>query len=128
MVDVGLRFALHSNAPGKLLLAYLPPEQQKAVLSQIKLVSTTPRTITKKTELRQECERIVANGYSTDYGEADEGIHCVAAPIFEANGSAVGAIWVSGPSKRIPKSSFSELGLEVLEAGARISRLIGELA
>jgi DNA-binding IclR family transcriptional regulator len=128
VVVLGLRFALHNNAPGKLLLAYLPPEQQKAVLSQIKLTSTTPRTITKKTGLRQECERIVANGYSTDYAEADEGIHCVAAPIFEVNGSAVGAIWVSGPAKRMPKSRFSELGQEVREAGQSITRLIGELA
>lgn len=128
VVDLGLRFALHNNAPGKLLLAYMPTEQQKAALAQIRLTANTPRTITTTTELRSECERIVANGYSTDYAEADEGIHCVAAPIFGATEDVVGTLWVSGPAKRMPKSRFRELGAQVSAAGNRISRLIRETA
>ena len=127
VVDLGLRFALHNNAPGKLLLAFMPPAQQSIVLSKIKLTATTPRTITTKTELVAECNRIVGNGYSTDLAESDEGIHCVAGPIFDFNHVVVGAIWVSGPAKRLPKSRFRELGNQVKEASHRISRIIGDL-
>ena len=127
VVDLGLRFPLHNNAPGKLLLAHLPVDQQEAALLHIKLTSSTSRTITTKTELRREFERIVSNGYSTDFAEADEGIHCVAAPVFDASEGVVATLWITGPAKRLPKYRFRELGAQVSAAGKRISRLIGEM-
>ena len=127
VVNLGLRFALHNNAPGKLLLAYLAAEQQSLTLSALKLTATTPRTITTKSELRRECERIIAAGYSTDHAEADDGVHCIAAPIFDSDETVAGAIWISGPAKRLPKSRFRDFGLQVSAAGQRISRSIGEL-
>ena len=125
VVDLGLRFALHNNAPGKLFLAYLPEQEREAMLSRIELTQSTSRTITAVSALRDECEKIKSRGFSTDYAEADEGIHCVAAPIFGANGSdTAGALWVSGPAKRLPKSRFREIGAEVKAAGDRISQQI----
>jgi DNA-binding IclR family transcriptional regulator len=125
VVDLGLRFSLHNNAPGKLLLAYLPEGQRESVLSQVKLTPNTPRTITSKAALKEECVRIVEAGYSTDFAEADEGIHCLAAPIFEPGGQLVlGALWISGPAKRLPKSRFKDLGNQVRAAGDQVSLLI----
>ena len=130
-VDLGLRFPLHNNAPGKLLLAHQSNEQRAETFSQIKLTASTPRTITTKKELVAECERIVANGYSTDYAEADEGIHCIAGPIFgPEKGTArdlVGTLWITGPAKRLPKSRFKELGELAAAAGARVTRRIGAM-
>jgi DNA-binding IclR family transcriptional regulator len=126
-VDLGLRFALHNNAPGKLLLAFLPPAQRTSIMAKIKMPSTTPRTITTKNELLEECNRIIDQGYATDFAESDEGIHCIAGPIYDANQKVVGALWVTGPAKRLPKSSFRELGMQVMKASHRVSRIIGEL-
>ena len=126
VVDLGLRFPLHNNAPGKLLLAHLPDEQREEVLSQIKLTANTPRTITTKTAMRREWERIVNDGYSVDHAEADEGIHCIAAPISSEFDGVIGALWITGPSKRLPKSRFHELGAQAAAAGAQVSRLIRE--
>ena len=92
----------------------------------MKLTANTPRTTTTKSALRRECERIVTDGYSTDYAEADEGIHCIAAPISSEFDGVVGALWISGPSKRLPKSRFRELGAQVAAAGAQVSRSIQE--
>lgn len=127
VVDLGVRFALHNSAPGKLLLAYLNDEQREAVLSQIKPTANTSRTITTNSALRRECERIVTDGYAVDHAEADEGIHCVAAPIISESEGVVGTLWVSAPSKRLPKNRFRDVGLRVRAAGARVSRLIGEI-
>ncbi len=124
VVDLGLRFPLHNNAPGKLLLAHLPDERRETVLSQIKLTANTPRTITTKTALRREWERIVNDGYSIDHAEADEGINCIAAPISSKFDGVIGALWVTGPSKRLPKSCFRELGAQVAAAGEQVSRSI----
>lgn len=128
VVDIGLRFPLHNNAPGKLLLAHLPAPQREAALAHITLTASTPRTMTTKAELRRECERIVSAGYSTDYAEADEGIHCIAAPIFGISAGVVGTLWVTGPAKRLPKNRFHDLGVQVSAAGERITRLIESMA
>ena len=128
VVDLGLRFALYNNGPGKLLLAHLSDEQRDQALSQIKLTANTPRTITSKAELRKECARIVSQGYSTDHAEANEGIHCIAAPVVDEFDGVVGALWITGPAKRLPKSRFSELGTQVRTAAAQASRRIQELS
>ena len=128
VVDLGLRFSLHNNAPGKLLLAHMCVAQQKKVFAEIKLPATTSRTITGKSELKKECDRIVISGYSTDYAEADEGVHCIAAPIFDTNELVAGTIWISGPAKRIPKRRFRELGEQVQTAARQISDRLGEQA
>ena len=50
------------------------------------------------------------------------------APVFGVDGqSVVGAIWISGPAKRLPKSRFRELGGQVKAAGNQVSQLIRKL-
>jgi len=73
-------------------------------------------------ETLAECGRILEWGYAFDYAESDEGTHCVAAPIVDANETVFAALWVSGPAKRLPKCKFRELGALVSTACGRISR------
>lgn len=127
VVDLGLRFSLHNNAPGKLLLAHLPAQQQEDAMARLQLTPSTPNTITTLSGLRRECERIVSDGYATDFAEADEGIHCVAAPIRDGTEHVVGTLWITGPAKRLPKAKFRELGTLAMSAGDRISRRIREM-
>ena len=124
MADLGSRFALHNSAPGKLLLAHLPPDQRETAMSKIQFTASTAHTLTTRTGLREACETIVTDGYACDYAEATEGIHGVAAPIFGAVGGVVGALWITGPAKRLPKARFKELGPLVAEASGRITQLI----
>jgi IclR family transcriptional regulator, KDG regulon repressor len=121
VVDVGLRFALYNNAPGKLLLAHLPERECREMIGKLDLAPCTRRTITDKGELLRECERIVQQGYSTDYGEADEGIHCVAAPVCGRHNRVEAALWISGPSRRLPKDDFVEKAQHVMAAARQIS-------
>ena len=81
-VNIGLRFLLHNNAPGKVLLAFRHPKERERTIDRIKLTRCTARTLTDKDTLRAECERVTKQGYATDWGEADEGIHCVAGAAF----------------------------------------------
>lgn len=118
-VDPGLRFPLHNNAPGKLLLAWMP--DHAAVIRGLDLVRSTARTITDRKELARECDRIREAGYSVDHAEADEGIHCVAAPIVDGAGWAIATVWVSAPARRMPKSEFAEVGRLAMKAAAKIS-------
>jgi DNA-binding IclR family transcriptional regulator len=124
-VDPGLRFPLYNNAPGKLLLAWLPPNERRALIDDLRLERSTPRTITGRRELARECDRIRAQGWSGDYAEADEGIHCVAAPILDPHGECVAVVWVSAPSRRLPRSTFPEIARHVRAAGDKISQRLG---
>lgn len=120
-VDVGLRFPLHNNAPGKVLLAFQNPQDVEATIERIPLTEDTPRTITDPDELKTECERICNRGYATDFAEADEGIHCVASPILDREEKLLAVVWVSAPSKRMPKSLFAGVGKQVLQCAEEIS-------
>lgn len=121
-VELGLRFLLHNNAPGKVLLAHRPKAERDATIKRIKLNRFTDRTITSRTKLMEECDRILHQGYATDWGEADEGIHCVAAPIRDPLGTMIATIWVSGIAGRMPKKVFPDVGKEVIKAAGEIQR------
>jgi DNA-binding IclR family transcriptional regulator len=87
---IGSLASLNCTAPGKALLA----------LGEADL-ETTPR-----------------RGYVADDEEFSQGIRCVAAPVYAPPGTMIAAIGVSGPTARIDKSRFSELGAFVREQAA----------
>ena len=93
----------------------------------MELPVSTSRTITTRSALAKECDRIVEQGYSVDHAEADEGVHCIAAPVVSEFEGVVAALWVTGPAKRLPKSRFREIGKLVAAAGAQASRQLDEL-
>src|SRR5205085_12337927 len=117
----GLRFPLYNNGPGKLLLAFMPDALRAATIKRLTLTPSTPRTITDRGDLARECDRIREQGYSVDFAEADEGIHCVAAPIVDPEGQILATIWISAPSRRLPRSSFAESSVPFRRAAARSS-------
>jgi len=120
-VDVGLRFPLHNNAPGKLLLAFQKSEEVESTIDRIPLTADTPRTITDPQALLAECERIRSCRFSSDYAEADEGIHCVAAPVLGRDEKLIAVLWVSAPAKRMPKGMFANMGKQVLQCADEIA-------
>lgn len=125
MVEPGTRFDLYSTGPGKAMLAFLPDKQQARLLDSFDYQPHTRNTITKADALREELAEIRRLGYGLDRGESFEGVHCVGAPLFDEHGAVLGAIWVSGPSTRLPESDFERIGPEVVASAERISRRIG---
>lgn len=121
-VNIGLRFPLHNNAPGKVLLACREPKERERTITRIPLERSTLRTITTPSKLLEECERVEKQGFATDFGEADEGIHCVAAPIRDRLNGIVGTVWVSGIAGRMPKRTFGTVALEVIKAATAVER------
>jgi len=121
-VDAGLRFPLYNNGPGKLLLAFMPDALRAATIKRLTLTASTSRTLTDKQDLARECDRIREQGYAVDFAEADEGIHCVAAPIRDPQGEVMATIWISAPSRRLPRAMFAEVSVPVKKAGEIISQ------
>ena len=125
VLEPGRRFNLHSAAPGKVLLAFLPDEDIHKLISQISFKKFNQRTISDPESLLKCLKRVRSDGYATDRAEEIEGMHCIAAPIFNRNGYPLAAIWLTGPSYRIKEKEFVAIGNEVRKAGDRISRGFG---
>jgi IclR family acetate operon transcriptional repressor len=88
----------HARASGKLLLAFAPEDVRSAYLDAHPLAPMTPKTITSRSRLLDEFERIREAGYALDEEEYALGVCCVAAPL--AGGIATIAVALSAPHDR----------------------------
>ncbi len=119
MVDfaVGSRSDLYCTAGGKAILAF-----QDTMTIQRYLGGTfkklTDTTITSRDALGRELKSIRTNGVAYDNEELMPGLRCLAAPVFEADGSVSAAIAMSGPCNRYTDTRIAELE-KVLREGAR---------
>ncbi|HKB41268.1 MAG TPA: IclR family transcriptional regulator, partial [Gemmataceae bacterium] len=100
----GRRTPLHCTSNGKVLLAFIG-----APLPDGPLEPLTPRTITSVEKLQATVEKVRRDGWATNVGELEEGLHSVAAPVFDAAGRCRAALTVAGPSYRMPARRLPEL-------------------
>ena len=121
---VGALSPIYSTGIGKALLAFSDEQLFERVV-EAGLDRRTPNTITDPLRLQADLDRVRARRYAIDDVENEDGIRCVAAPIRAANGSALGAISISGPASRIPDERIAELGELVVECTVRLSRTFG---
>jgi DNA-binding IclR family transcriptional regulator len=123
-VEVGRRFPLHAGSSSTCILAFLPPEEQDAVLSG-ELGAMTSRTVTDVAALRARLAEIRAHGYAHSVGERQSGAASVAAPVFGFDGSVLGAVSVCGPADRVDDAARERFVPLLCEATDRISRALG---
>lgn len=119
--DLGIRIALYSNAPGKVFLAFCEPDECRRWLGLQTFQRRTARTFTAPDALVENLQEARRDGYTVDHAEDLEGVHCVAAPVFDAGNKLVAAIVITGPSYRIPEEKFAEFGQMVVAVAARVS-------
>ncbi|HIF09879.1 MAG TPA: IclR family transcriptional regulator [Sneathiellales bacterium] len=116
---------MHASGIGKALLAYMDPERLDKLLSKGQMTRFTAHTIIDPTALRQNLEAIRESGFSVDNEERNEGMRCIAAPVFDVNGEAVAGISISGPTSRVGASEVEELSRPVIKAAHQLSFAIG---
>ena len=122
--QVGHAVPAHTSGSGKAILAFQPPELV-AELYPDGLPPQTERTITTLATLQRELARIRKRGYAVDNEEHEEGVSCVAVPIFEHDGTVRAAISVSAPTARIHSADTAELGELLAGRAAEVSRALG---
>ena len=122
---VGGEYGLYCSAPGKVLLAYSDADYIEEYLSR-QLEKRTKNTITERSALLSELDAIRKKGYATDCEEFGNGITCVAAPVFDHTGKAVGTVGcsaytVNGSCDKVIERLLSP----VLESAMELSRRLG---
>ena len=120
----GLRPA-HCTGLGKVLLAAMPENQFELYLTSAQLQAWTSKSITDKDQLRAEIERVREAGVGFDDAEFNDEVRCVAAPIYDFTGQAVGAVGVSGPIWRMNLQRMDQITQRVRETAAELSEELG---
>ncbi len=119
-VAIGHHFPLHSAAPGKAMLAFLPPERCRELVDLLKFTRFNERTVINKEAFLRELEVVRQAGFALDRGEEIAEIRCVAAPVWDYRGQVAAALWIGGPASRMPDASLAKLGNLVKDAAAEI--------
>jgi DNA-binding IclR family transcriptional regulator len=115
----GRMIPLHCTAVGKGLLAFSDIPIPKS------LPACAARTITDLAQLQAHLARIQRHGYALDDEEHEEGIRCIAAPVFSYLGIAVATIGVSGPTVRITDACVQPLAHQVMQTARELSVALG---
>jgi IclR family acetate operon transcriptional repressor len=122
---VGLTAPLHVGAPGKVLLAFLPPAELEALLAIVPLTAVTPHTITDREQLLEELAIVRQRGYAVSVGERSPWASAAAAPIWDWSGKSIAALSVLGPSHRLTSEVLPTLGQQVQQVALEVSRACG---
>jgi DNA-binding IclR family transcriptional regulator len=124
-LDLGTRLPLHTAAPGKAILGFLPKEEREEISRKISYTRFNERTLTNVQEFIRELETVSVCGYALDRQEQLSGIHCVAAPVFNRHGYPVAGVWITGPTDRLKAADLPATGALVMEHTKMISARLG---
>jgi IclR family transcriptional regulator, acetate operon repressor len=119
--ELGNRVPLHCTGCGKVLLAYQPESVIASTIAETGLPRYTEATITNPGQFQQELELIRQQGYAMDNGEQEEGVRCVAVPVYGPKGKVVAAVSISGPGSRLDSRRIPTLLPHLKRISAAIS-------
>jgi len=120
VAQLGRPSIAHATATGKVLLAFgrgaLPPGALKAY---------TKRTIAKRSELAVELDAVRERGYAYNFGEREDDLHAVAAPVWGNHGELAAIVGVQGPASRFDRKAMEAVVEPLLEHAREISLELG---
>jgi DNA-binding IclR family transcriptional regulator len=123
--QIGKRIPVHCSALGKSLLQGLSDYEIEDRLKNYKFHKFSHNTILSKDELMKQINVSRLKGWSIDDEEHDEGIRCIAAPIFDYRGKIIAALSVTGPVDVFYSDRYELTAERVIETSVSISKRLG---
>ena len=118
---IGARAPLHITAVGKVFLSQDAPTVFMDYAKRTGLPRYTSNTLTDSDSLSKELDRVRVQGFAVDNEEAEKGVSCIGAGIFNDEGRVIAGLSVSAPSDRL-KPDWAQ---HVRRIADEISRAIG---
>jgi len=122
---VGARVPLYSTGGGKVLLGGMTDAEIGSYVKRTNRIRHTDRTIVEAEALKTELAAVRRLGYAVDDEEMEEGIRCVAVPVYRHDGTVAAALSLSGAAIRIRRERMEELARIVLYRALSVSRALG---
>jgi DNA-binding IclR family transcriptional regulator len=120
----GMRVPFYCTGTGKAILAHKPAGVVDNIL-QGPFKRYTPHTLVNRAAIEKELAQIRRLGYSVDNEEMEEGVRCLAVPIFDRRRQVIGALSVSGPTTRMTLERVEKLAPNVRAIAGELSRQLG---
>lgn len=121
-IDVGAAMPIHVGSAGRILLAWLAPDERNDVIAESSSWSGVP-------VLKPDPDwgRIRELGWLTTVGERDPILASVSVPVFGADGIVLAALSLSGPRMRFSRQRVEKMASELREEAARIGQQLGHV-
>jgi IclR family acetate operon transcriptional repressor len=117
----GARLEAYCSGLGKVLLAALQEDELESFILEGELVALTPHTITDRSALRQELDKVRRQGFAVDDCEARIDTRCVAVPVRDLSGSVIAAISATGNAQMMTLNRIPFIQGEILRTARKFS-------
>lgn len=117
----GSKLEAYCSGLGKVLLAAMPPEEQRAYLAEGPFVPLTSRTLTDPDALMTELHDVAARGYAVDDREIFEDLRCVAVPVTDRAGTVIAALSASSPASKLSDEDVPAVAHALMQHAREIS-------
>ena len=117
-LHIGSRLPAYCTSMGRILLAWLPPDQIEHYLAHVVLTPHTTRTVTSVEKLRGLLRSTRRNGFALCDQEYEVGLRSLAVPILAPSGRAVATLNLSGNAPRLSVLEMQTRFLPPLRAAA----------
>ncbi|TSE01412.1 IclR family transcriptional regulator [Skermania sp. ID1734] len=124
--EVGRRVYPHCTGVGKALLAQLPDDAVRGIVTRTGMPQQTPNTVTDPEALLADLATIRARGYAIDEGEQEVGVRCFAVVVPGAPTPT--AVSISGPAARVTLESAEHVVPTLRRVAADLGAEFGSAA
>ena len=125
--QIGKRIPLYASGVGKVLLLQKSDEEIRKKLEGVEFTAFTSKTLTSVEEILKAISVAREKGYAIDDEEHEEGIFCVAAPIYDYRDKIIAAISVGGIEEAFVKETNTDQIELIKETARKISKRLGYL-
>src|SRR5580704_5795291 len=112
---------IYCTSLGKAILAFMPAEEAKKILSSVRFTKFTANTLTSVEECLVALERVRRRGFAVDDEEVEIGTRCIGAPVQDSDGQTIAAVSVSGSTTRLTTQRAPMIANHVIRCCQAIS-------
>jgi IclR family transcriptional regulator, pca regulon regulatory protein len=125
-LHVGSRLPAYCTSMGKVLLAFLPDDEQAELIERIELSPRGPNTLTARRALLSELARVREAGLAINNEELAYGLRSIAAPVRSRSGEVAAAINLAAHRSMVSMEDLvARLSPAVKRTAEHISERIG---
>lgn len=122
---IGGHAPLHLTSVGKLFLAADDPQRVKAYATRTGLSGHTKNSLTQLPALERELAKVRQWGHAHDNEELELGVRCMAAGIFDDQGTLVAGLSISAPAERLDAEWLPKIQATALEISKNLGYTSG---
>jgi DNA-binding IclR family transcriptional regulator len=114
-LSVGIRTPLFAGASNKIIMAYLPPQDQESIFLQ-GIQSKPLKKVVSKAEYFAGLQKIRQEGWAFSVGDYADSAFGIAVPLFTRKNEVLASLTIAGPVYRMPEETVDKT-LELLRRG-----------